>query len=432
MATVLVVDDEPEIRASLRNILAEEGLEVLEAEDGRAALNAMYAARPDLVIVDVWMPEIDGLAFLRILREAEHLDPLPPVVMISGHGNIETAVQATRLGAIDFVEKPFSLEGFLSTVHRALQTQREQGKGAGPLAPAFRPEDAPTATGVSVAAKTVRSLQRTVARSVVHTGTGLHSGMKTGLILQPLPPGAGIVFSSLSAEATVPAHLDWVDSTGYATTLHRPGITVRTVEHLLAALHAYGVTNLFVKVQGEVPILDGSAAGFCRLLEQAGVVEQDAWVEDIVIEEPIEVRRDENEWIRIEPFEGLAVSYFLEYPAPVGRQSYQYVHRGPAAFRDEIAPARTFGFVRDLKQMAAMGLASGGRLDNCILIDDEKIVNTALRFPEELARHKILDILGDMYLLGRPIRGKITAQRTGHSENIALLREVRQRCFFSR
>lgn len=427
MPTVLVVDDEPQIRASLRGILAEEGLEVFEAENGLAALRALEDRPADLIIVDVWMPEMDGLEFLRALQTGteKHLQP-PAVVMISGHGNIETAVKATKLGAVDFIEKPFSLDGFLATVHRALQQpgNREPGgfRGDSPLAEHGAGVGPRTNTIVS------RSLQRTVARSVVDTGTGLHSGMKTGLILQPLPPGSGILFSSLSGEATVPAHLDWVDSTGYATALHRVGVTVRTVEHLLATLHAYRITNLFVKVQGEVPILDGSAAGFCRLLDSAGVVEQPAWVEDILIDSPIEVRRDTNEWIRIEPFDGFAVCYTLEYPPPVGRQVYEYVYRGPASFREEIAPARTFGFVRDLAQLAAAGLAAGGRLDNCILIDDEKIVNTTLRFPEELARHKILDIIGDMYLLGRPLRGKIVANRTGHSENISLLREIQRAC----
>ena len=119
------------------------------------------------------------------------------------------------------------------------------------------------------------------------------------------------------------------------------------------------------------------------------------------------------------------MSYTLVYPQPVGRQEYTYVHRGGDSFKDEIAPARTFGFVKDMKAMAAMGLASGGRLDNCILIDDEGIVNTQLRFPDEFARHKILDIMGDFYLLGRPLRGRIVARKTGHSDNIALLQKVR-------
>ncbi|GIW43992.1 MAG: hypothetical protein KatS3mg077_1274 [Candidatus Binatia bacterium] len=428
MAKVLVVDDDAKIRASLRGILAEEGLEVLEAENGRYALQQLRDSNPDLVIVDVWMPDMDGLEFLRAVRDAPDIERHPPVVMISGHGNIETAVRATKLGAVDFIEKPFSLDGFLATVHRALQRQPDEHSSRGyPMLESVSNLNGAPNRNVG-GKRQFSSAQRTVGRSVVHTGTGLHSGGKTGLILQPLPPGSGIVFSNLSADATVPAHLDWVESTGYATTLHRQGVTVRTVEHLLAALHAYRVTNVLVKVQGEVPILDGSAAGFCQLLENAEIVEQNAPVEDIEIRHPIEIRRDEREWIRIEPYQGFAVSYTLEYPPPVGRQVYEYVYRGPASFRDEIAPARTFGFVRDLAQLAAMGLASGGRLDNCILIDDEKVVNTTLRFPDELARHKILDILGDMYLLGRPLRGKITAFRTGHSENIALLRAIREQC----
>lgn len=423
MTTVLVVDDEAQIRASLRSILCEEGMQVVEAANGQEALGCLENVRPDLIVLDVWMPEVDGLEFLRILGQREHS---PAVVMISGHGNIETAVKATQLGAVDFIEKPFSLDGFLSVVHRALQRRST------PVTPSEIRD--PVAAGSPVETCRPRSLsptahrfrQRTVARSVVDTGTGLHSGIKTGVILQPMPPGTGIVFTNLSADVPVPAHLDWVDSTGYATTLHRGGVTIRTVEHLLAVLHAYRITNLFVKVQGEVPIMDGSAQRWCELIEGAGIVEQEDWCEEWVVTEPAEVRRGEEEWIRVEPFDGFAVTYILEYPLPVGRQEYSFELRDPQSFRDEIAPARTFGFVKDMKLLASMGLASGGRLDNCILIDDEKIVNTTLRFPDELARHKILDIFGDMYLLGRPLRGRIIARRTGHSENIALLRRLWQ------
>ncbi len=420
MTTVLVVDDEAHIRSSLRGILLEEGMHVVEAANGREALALLEQCRPDLVVLDVWMPEVDGLEFLRAIQNRAQA---PAVLMISGHGNIETAVKATQLGAVDFIEKPFSLGGFLGAVERALRRQQVQNQQdphpASPL-----PTSSRSVEGVAPQVRG-RFRQRTVARSMVDTGTGLHSGVKTGLILQPMPPDSGIVFSNLSAETPVPAHLDFVDSTGYATTLHRAGVTIRTVEHLLAALHAYRVTNLFVKVQGEVPIMDGSAQRWCELIESAGVEEQDAWAEEYAVREAVEIRRSEEEWIRIEPFDGLAVTYVLEYPPPVGRQEYSFVLQDPRSFREQIAPARTFGFVKDMKLLASMGLASGGRLDNCILIDDEKIVNTTLRFPEELARHKILDICGDMYLLGRPLRGKITAKRTGHSENIALLRKLR-------
>ena len=153
---------------------------------------------------------------------------------------------------------------------------------------------------------------------------------------------------------------------------------------------------------------------------------KEATVEEIVINRRIMVGKEDGESIAIEPADCFGISYTLLYPHPVGLQQYTYIHSGPQSFRDEIAPARTFGFLRDMKQLATMGLASGGRLDNCVLIDDEKVVNTALRFPDEFARHKILDIMGDAYLLGRPLRGMITARMTGHSDNIALLREIQQ------
>jgi UDP-3-O-[3-hydroxymyristoyl] N-acetylglucosamine deacetylase len=426
MATVLVVDDEPEIRSSLRGILAEEGLRVLEAEDGRQAIDLIRRESPELVILDIWMPEVDGLQLLQQLHDDA---PAPAVIMISGHGNIETAVKATKLGAFDFIEKPFSLDGLLRVVNRALDHHAASLRGVErpPMQPAVGAAE--TADAVATPGPMRRPQtwgERTIARSVVASGTGLHSGVKTGLILQPLPPASGILFTSLSTDTTVPAHLDWVDSTGYATTLHRNGVTAKTVEHLLATLHAYRITNLLVKMQGEVPIMDGSAIEFCRLIENAGVVEQGGTVEEIVIHQRIAVESPGGESIAVEPADCFGIAYELVYPHPVGLQQYTYIHDGAASFRDEIAPARTFGFLRDMKQLAAMGLASGGRLDNCILIDDEKVVNTALRFPDEFARHKILDIMGDAYLLARPLRGMLRARMTGHSDNIALLREIRK------
>jgi UDP-3-O-acyl-N-acetylglucosamine deacetylase len=179
-------------------------------------------------------------------------------------------------------------------------------------------------------------------------------------------------------------------------------------------------------MQGEVPIMDGSAVEFCRLIDGAGVIDQGGVVEEIVVNRRIMVGKEDGESIVIEPADCFGVAYTLLYPHPVGLQQYTYIHTGPESFREEIAPARTFGFLRDMKQLATMGLASGGRLDNCVLIDDEKVVNTALRFPDEFARHKILDIMGDTYLLGRPLRGMITARMTGHSDNIALLREIQK------
>jgi UDP-3-O-acyl N-acetylglucosamine deacetylase len=417
MATVLVVDDEGEIRSSLRGVLSDEGLRVLEAEDGRRALTLVRSERPELVLLDVWMPEVDGIELLRSLQgEPER----PQVIMLSGHGNIESAVQATKLGAFDFIEKPFSIDALLEVVNRALE-HRALLLGNGGAAGG-------AAGSSALGAVARRRPERTIGRSVIASGHGLHTGIKSGLILNPLPPGRGIVFANITTAATVPAHLDYVSSTGYATTLHAHGMSVGTVEHLLATLHAYGVTNALIKVQSEVPTMDGSAKEFCALIEQAGVEEQGGAVDEIVVERPLRIGGEgpDAESIRIEPAEGFSITYTLIYPPPIGRQEYTYVHTGADSFKAEIAPARTFGFVKDMKAMAAMGLASGGRLDNCILVDDEKIVNTALRFPDEFARHKILDIMGDFYLLGRPIRGRIVARMTGHGDNIPLLRQVRE------
>jgi UDP-3-O-acyl N-acetylglucosamine deacetylase len=425
MATVLVVDDEPQIRATLRGILAEEGLRVLEAEDGRQALEVIHRDRPELVILDIWMPDMDGLELLTQLQE----EPRPPVVvMISGHGNIETAVKATKLGAFEFIEKPLSLDGLLDIVNRAL-AHYARGASHGTSA---RAGEAMTASD-SAAPRSLRRTtadgvwnQRTIGKSVVASGHGLHGGAKTGLILQPLPAGSGIIFASLSTDDTVPALVDHVDSTGYATALHRDRITVQTVEHLLATLHAYRISNLLVKTYNEVPIMDGSAQEFCRLIETAGVVDQDESIEEIIVDCRISVGDENGECICIEPADNFSIAYTLRYPHPVGTQEYRYIYEGPESFREQIAPARTFGFVRDMKQLSSMGLATGGRLDNCILIDDEKVVNTKLRFADEFARHKVLDIMGDSYLLGRPLRGMITARMTGHSDNIALLQEIKR------
>ena len=420
MATVLVVDDEGEIRTSLRGVLSDEGLRVLEAEDGRRALTLVRNERPELVLLDVWMPEVDGIELLRTLQDEPDR---PQVIMLSGHGNIETAVQATKLGAFDFIEKPFSIDALLQVVGRALEHRALLGAERSPASASARPGALPSG------ASAVRRIpERTLGKSVIASGHGLHTGVKSGLILSPLPAGRGIVFANLTTAASVPAHVDYVDSTGYATTLHGGNMTVGTVEHLLATLHAYGITNALIKVQSEVPTMDGSARDFCHLIEQAGVEDQGGGVDEIVIREPLRIGGSgaDEEGISIEPADEFSVAYTLIYPSPVGRQEHTYVHGGGESFKAEIAPARTFGFVKDMRAMAAMGLASGGRLDNCILIDEEKVVNTQLRFANEFARHKILDIMGDFYLLGRPIRGRIVARKTGHSDNIALLRLVRE------
>jgi UDP-3-O-acyl N-acetylglucosamine deacetylase len=421
--TILVVDDEDDVRESVREVLTDEGYRVVDTADGARVLDMIRDEKPELVLLDIWMPQVDGIG---LLKEIKSQEPDINVVMVSGHGNIHTAVTATKYGAFDFIEKPVSLDGLLTTVQRALGElpMTSDPISAGNAARKAKAVNPAVATSSKAALHTVK--QKTLRKSVVLSGQGLHSGVKTGLILHPLPPNSGIQFTGISADVTVPAHLDFVGSTGYATSLRSSGFAVGTVEHLLAVLHCYGITNLLVKVQGEVPIMDGSALEFCQSIEEAGIAEENAELAEIVIDKLYEFDAKGGESIRIEPAEEFSVHYFMRYPAPVGEQEYLYRHRSAASFKSEIAPARTFGFLRDIAKLQNMGLANGGRLSNFILIDDEKIVNTELRFADELARHKILDILGDFYLLGRPLRGAITARMTGHSDNIALLRQLRE------
>jgi UDP-3-O-[3-hydroxymyristoyl] N-acetylglucosamine deacetylase len=421
--TILIVDDEDGVRESVREVLSDEGYRVVDTADGTRVLDLIQKEQSSLVLLDIWMPQIDGIG---LLKEIKSKEPNVKVVMISGHGNIHTAVTATKHGAFDFIEKPLSLDGLLSTVQRALgeppvaNIKVKNGKRAGKKG---KTKAVTTPATLGHPQKFVK--QKTLQKSVVISGQGLHSGIKTGLVLHPLPPNSGVIFTGISADVRVPAHLDYVGSTGYATSLSKKGFSVGTVEHFLAVLHGYGISNVLVKVQGEVPILDGSAVEFCQLIEDAGIQEQDEPLTEIVVDRPYRIGTEGGESIGIEPAEVFSVRYLLKYPRPVGTQEYTYTHDGPELFKEEIAPARTFGFVKDMEQLQKNGLANGGKLNNCILIDDEKIINTELRFPDELARHKILDIMGDFYLLGRPLRGKITAHMTGHSDNVALLREVR-------
>ena len=424
---VLIVDDEPGIQTALAGILADEGFATVCTGSGSDALSLYHERRPDVVFLDIWLPDRDGLETLQALRQS---DPTAAVIMMSGHGTAATAVKAIKMGAYDYLEKPLSYNRAVEAVSGALSFRSAIGRGNGavealelskgrfdgerelrppPALPMLRPSAQP---------------QRTLRRGTVLYGLGLHSGSRTGMALQPLPPDSGIQFVTLPTGTLIPAHVDAVADTDYATTLAGEGESIRTVEHLLSALHAYGVTNLLVKVHGEIPVLDGSALEFCKTLEEIGLEEQGEPRRELVIDRRFEVNGGEKS-LAIEPYDGFAVSYFLRYPPPVGEQSYQFVATDPERYKREIAPARTFGFMRDLKMMNELGLGSGGRLDNFILVGEDEVLNTELRFPDEFARHKILDIIGDLYLLGFPIRGKVTARLTGHRDNIALLRAIR-------
>ena len=696
---VLVVDDQEEILSSLGAILTDEGHEVLKARDGQEALHIVQSDSPDIVFLDIWIPGIDGMQTLKAIKR---ISPKCHVIMMSGHGTIETAVKAIKLGAEDYLEKPLNLEDTLHLVEKAVSSKKDQSevsnfsygnpgpligssqlaastrrsvenaahetgsvwiygeKGSGkeflarkihflagkdryklvkeacedltsenvreillgkvgnrdttkhgktsfvhagtflfvgldrlkpglestilgilreiddqakisPNRPGYlrslftskkspeemdkagydsraiksfservvrvpplrdRPEDISllvrhflaeasrefdkeivdiemdalnrltehrwpgnikelkilvehavmntsgsiltanelllpisssahpyksgeqpisphtsaqperrnsskdgpvkeVAAGITDGdgAMTGHRLQKTLRGKVVIYGQGLHSGQKTGLTISPLPVSSGINFGHITSGGTVPALLSFVESTDFCTSLRGNDALARTIEHLMAVFHVYGLTNLLVKISGEVPIMDGSALEFCNLVENAEIITQDEIVNEIRIQEPIELPTVPGfpKSMRIEPSEIFEVEYHMDYPQPIGKMSMSFRLSSIEDFKSEIAPARTFGFVKDVKIMDEMGLAGGGRLSNLVLLDEEKVVNPPLRFENEFVRHKILDIIGDFYLLGRPIVGKIIAKQTGHSDNIAMLRLINDR-----
>lgn len=427
---VLVVDDEASIRRSLEGVLKDEGFSVVLAEDGESAIRLLMNTRPALVLLDIWMPGMDGLETLRKIKEI-HADL--PVVMISGHATISTAVAATRLGAVDFLEKPLDLSGTIQLVRRVILNAEEIKNSQEPRWEAIEPasvgplRESVTINPVVFTKQTLRGRaipQKTLAHAAILYGQGLHSGRKSGLILEPLPPNSGIHFVGVSETTVVPAHVDFVESTGFATTVRLGQTQAGTIEHLMSALCAYGISNVLIKCNGEVPVMDGSAREFCRLFEEVGLTEQDGEWYEIDIRKVIEVG-DDKESIRIEPADDFSVEYTLRYPEPVGEQQFSFTLTDAASYRDQIAPARTFSFVKDVGHLQRQGLALGGRFDNFLLIGPEGAINDEWRFSNEPVRHKVLDAIGDLFLLGRRLRGKVTARMTGHSDNVAILKKVR-------
>ena len=422
MAKVLIIDDEPGILSSLADVLGDEGHETLQAKNGVDGLALYRESRPDLVFLDIWLPDRDGLEVLHALRE---IDPAATVLMISGHGTVSTAVKAIKMGAFDYLEKPLSYKQVVEAVDSALRQRASSGPLPEPGPSRLDLESQIVAPPSLAPVKAGRKHQKTIRKSTVIYGLGLHSGTRTGMVLQPLPPNSGIHFLTLPAEKMIAAHVSQVADTEYATTLSKEGASIKTVEHLLSALHAFGITNLLVKVHGEIPVLDGSALEFCKVLSEVGIESQKVPRRELVIDRLYQVGPGgTGRSLTLEPYDGFKVSYLLRYPAPIGEQYFEVDLDSLETYRAEIAPARTFGFMRDLKMLNELGLGSGGRLDNFILVGEDDVINTELRFPDEFVRHKILDIVGDLYLLGFPIRGEVKARFTGHRDNIAMLREI--------
>ena len=258
--------------------------------------------------------------------------------------------------------------------------------------------------------------RKTINATVGITGIGLHSGIYTRLQLRPAHAGSGITFVRADLnDLRIPALQASTTALEYATTVGRDDVSVGTVEHLLSAVVASGITDIDLSIDGpEVPIIDGSALPFIHLIDAAGVRRMSEEIAVLRIDEPIEVVDGEKS-IRMVPSRKLLLRYKIDFAHPaIGRQSCQF-ELDHDNFSRKIAPARTFGFMREVETLRAAGLARGGSVENCIALDDQNVINGPLRFRDEFVRHKILDLLCDLALIGRPLVGEITANRAGHA-----------------
>ena len=274
-------------------------------------------------------------------------------------------------------------------------------------------------------ASTVSNFQQTIRRPVACSGIGLHSGQKVTLRLRPAPVDHGIVFKRLALDGLeIPADVTHVDSMHYATGLARDAASVETVEHLLAALVSLEIDNAIVELnQAEVPIMDGSAASFVYLVHEAGIRKLGATRKFLKVIRPIALSRGDKR-IALYPSDHFKVTYSISFDHPLLRHQSKTMRLSEAAFVDEIAPARTFGFLKEAEMLRQRGLALGASLDNAVVLGETGVLNSSLRFEDEFVRHKILDVIGDLSLVGYPIIGHLVAHRGGHALHASFAQKI--------
>jgi len=271
--------------------------------------------------------------------------------------------------------------------------------------------------------------QRTLKQANKTTGVGLHTGARVEIVLRPAAPDTGIVFHRVDLErpVSIPANALHVGDTRLSSTLSRDGASISTVEHLMSALAGLGIDNLHVDVAGpELPIMDGSAGPFVFLLQSAGIVEQESPKRFLRILLPVEVK-DGDKWARFDPYNGFKLDFTIDFPHPMfGSENRNVViDFAEHSYVKEVARARTFGFMQEVEAMRAAGLGLGGSLQNAIVLDEYRVLNSeGLRYDNEFVKHKVLDAIGDLYLLGHPLIGQYTAFKSGHGLNNAVARAL--------
>jgi UDP-3-O-[3-hydroxymyristoyl] N-acetylglucosamine deacetylase len=269
--------------------------------------------------------------------------------------------------------------------------------------------------------------QRTLKSLISASGVGLHTGLKVRMTLRPAPPDTGVVFRrvDLDPPVDVPARALLIGEARLASTLVQGEVKVHTVEHLMSALGGLGVDNAYVDLDApELAIMDGSASPYVLLIQQAGIEEQAAAKKFLRVRHRVEVSEGDK-WARLEPYEGYRLSFSIDFRHPVIERTTQAVtvDFAETSYLKEIARARTFGFMHEVEDLRDSGLALGGGLDNAVVLDEYRVLNSdGLRFADEFIRHKLLDAIGDLYLLGRPLLGAFTAHKSGHALNNRLLR----------
>jgi len=434
MNPICIVDDQPHICSTISGILTDEGYNAMVFQDAESFWQSLDTLEPSLVLLDIWLPGIDGL---QLLKRLQGRFPALPIIMMSGHAGIETAVSSIKAGAYDFMEKPLHLEVLLEKVKSAIKHRPltnvstfRSDIGLDTINPEFL-----TSPGMVEVVDSPEP-QRTLRDNVVLNGFGLLSGRKTGIILSPLGIDEGIVFQTLEGEV-IPGHITSLENfsqtdpskifSANSTTLDNGKQQVRTVEHLMAIFSIYGITNVLIKVDDEIPNLDGSAKDFIDLIAQAGIEEQQALAKVAVIKQKIGVGKEERleKHLYAEPFEGFEIVMRVDYPSPIGEQIFTF-NPEQVSFAEEIAPARSFNTFENIDMAQRLGKVGSGYLNSHIIMYEGKVINTKLRYPDEFVRHKILDLIGDLYLLGFPIRGRITANMTSHGYNQALVERLHQ------
>ncbi len=428
--TIFVVDDQESILKSIQSVLTDESYRILTFSSAEALEEGLRQEQPAMVLLDIWLPGIDGVEALKSLKVKY---PDLPIVLMSGHAGIDIAVKAMKAGASDFLEKPLNLDILLEKIaaHMPAQGGADRSHPTMPptaLAEFMRGEAAYLAPSTQP--------QRTVCNNAVLNGVGLLSGRPTGVIISPAPVDSGITFRTLDGVA-IPGHITALDNfdrlgsgqnfTANSTVLAQGGRRIRTVEHLLAALHMMGITNASIKVDEEIPNVDGSAADFCRIIAAAGVKDQDKPRMDIIIQKKIAIGgdSDEEKYVYVEPFDGFEVVMRVNYPAPIFEQKFHF-RPSETSFADEIAPARSFNTFENIDIAQQRGMVGSGYLNSHIIIHEGKVINTKLNFPDEFVRHKILDLLGDLYLLGYSLRGRVVGNMTSHGINQQLALKIHQ------